>query len=131
MGNRRSYGSGLTKISIAFTKELIAKALGRFRSLIAMGHSQLSCVKAVDAEFPGLSKQMLDRLFDMASGKKIDDDFPEDQIETMKAVAEDTFELLLKRDRPDLVRGTIVHFMGADWYVRKIEGARLQIRRIA
>ncbi len=130
MADRPRRPSSLTKISIAFTKELIGNALARVKQLLLAGHARHVCIQTLDEEFLGLSKQMQDRLFDMASGKKIPDDFPKDDIDSMKAVDTDTFELNLKGDRPELVRGTIVRFMGGDWYVRAMLGRRLLIRRI-
>jgi hypothetical protein len=120
----------MTRVSIAFTKEMMAKMLARFRALIGSEQTRPTSIKIVEEELPGFSRQLLGRLYDLAAGKTIPNDFTKDDLKSIKAVADQTFELVFKKPRPEFMRGSIVRFLGTEWWVRVGTESRLQINRL-
>lgn len=120
---------GFVTLSIAFTKEAMDRAIEFMKQLHAQGHAEekvLAQTKKLMREF---SSDTLRRLYDLAMERPIAEDFAPGEILSQRAAAKDTLELELARPRMDLLPGSIVRFMGANWYVTRV-GPRTHIRRI-
>jgi hypothetical protein len=121
---------GLTTLTIAFTKKSIAKITDTVRSLQKQGWDEEKILERMRREMPSFDPHTIRRLYALASGQPVNDDFAREEITSQKAVAENTFELQLAKTRPDLPTGAVVRFLGADWCVKRASGTTLEIRRI-
>jgi hypothetical protein len=122
---------GITSMGIAFTLEMGRKIMDGVRRLAAEGWSETRILAKMREDVHGFSPHTLKRLYDMATGKPIRDDFQQSEIVSQKATAKHTFELELLRTRPEIPVGSIVRFMGGDWFIKRTVENRIIIRRFA
>lgn len=120
---------GFVTISIAFTKDQMDRILQAMRKLQAEGWPEPAVLAKIKASVPNFSSVSIKRLYDIAVGRPVPDDFKPQEIVSQHAVAKDTFEIELAANRTDIFPGAVVRFLGTDWYVTKA-GKKPEIRRI-
>ncbi len=121
---------GFTMIGVSFTKDAMKNAIAEVKKLHADGWAEAKVIGLLRKDLPSFSDHTLRRIYDLALGRPVKDDFAKDDLASQRAAAKDTFELELKAERSDLKSGGIVRFLGSDWYIKRISGVRLMIRRL-
>jgi hypothetical protein len=120
----------MTMVGIAFTKELTKKILAAAKKLQADGLPADEALLQLKRDHRGFSDAGLRRMLDLAAGRPVRDDFGSGDVVAQRAVSKDTFLVQLGRERSDLAPGGVVRFLGADWYVKRVAGALLELRRM-
>lgn len=122
---------GFSTLGASFTKEALDRVRGVVGRLQEQGKTPKEIVELMRGDLPDFPESALRRLYDLSTGRKIADDFGKDDVAEQKALKKDTLEVRLKSARADLVSGSLVRWLGADWYVARLEGDRLVLRKIS
>ncbi|MBI2930559.1 MAG: hypothetical protein HYY16_02815 [Planctomycetes bacterium] len=122
---------GFTDLAIAFTKQAIVDIVGIARRLLQGGWSEAKILDRLREENSGFSDRTLRRLIEVAAGRPVQSDFSKDEIASEKVVARHLLEIELKRARSEVCLGSVVHFLGVDWYVKCANGTRLTLQRLS
>ena len=122
----------MTTLGAAFTKDALVKVKRIVQKLQDAGKSEKEILSIMRHDLPDFPSATRNRLYALAVGRKVADDFKSGEVTDQKAVKKDTLEVQLKAPRPDLVSGSLVHYLGADWYVSRIytDGDRFVLRRL-
>lgn len=122
---------GFSTLGASFTREALDRVRAVVGTLRDQGKGSKEIVELMRKDLPDFPEMTLRRLYDLSTGKKIADDFAKDEVAEQKAVKKDTLDVRLKAARADLVSGSLVRWLGADWYVARLQGERLVLRKIS
>ncbi len=122
---------GFTTLGAAFTREALEKVRRVVLVLSSQGRTEAQVLQLMKKDLPDFGEAGRKRLYDLATGARIPDDFSKDDVASQKAVKKDTLEIELKSPPADLASGALVRWLGTDWVVARLEGPKLLLRKLA
>ncbi len=120
----------MTMVGISYTKELMKKVIATARKMHDDGIAADQALPELKRTHRGFTDSGFRRMYELAAGRPVKDDLAAADIVAQRAVSKDTFLVQLSRERSDLAPGGVVRFLGADWYVKRVAGALVELRRM-